>query len=73
MKIEELTLEQALEALEKAVEKLEDEETSLDKSIENFEQGVRLVIHCKKLLEGYEKRITILKKNSHGDIEEVEE
>lgn len=73
MKMEELSLEQALEALEKAVEKLEDEETSLDKSIENFEQGVKLVAHCKKLLDGYEKRITVLKKNSLGEIEEVDE
>ncbi len=73
MKIEEMSLEQALEALETEVEKLEDEKTSLDKSMENFEQGVKLVAHCKKLLEGYEKRITVLKKNSQGEIEEVEE
>lgn len=73
MKIEEMSLEQAMEALEGAVKKLEDEETSLDNSIENFEQGVKLVARCKKLLDGYEKRITVLKKNSQGEIEEVEE
>lgn len=73
MKIEEMSLEQAMDALENAVKQLEDEETSLDKSIENFEQGVKLVAHCKALLDGYEKRITVLKKNAQGEIEEVED
>ena len=73
MKIEDMTLEQAMDALDEVVKKLEDEETSLDNSIENFEQGVKLVARCKSLMDGYEKRITILKKNSLGEIEEIEE
>lgn len=72
MKIEDMSLEQAMDALDQAVKKLEDEETSLDKSIENFEEGVALVARCKQLLDSYEKRITVLKKNSLGEIEEVE-
>lgn len=71
MKIEDMSIEQAMDFLEKTVAKLEDENTTLDASIEVFEDGVKLVARCKELLEKYEKRITILKKTASG-LEEVE-
>ncbi len=69
--VEEMTLEEAIKQLEKTVEKLENNEISLDKSIEIFEQGVKLVARSRKLLDDYTKRITVLKKEN-GIIKEVE-
>lgn len=69
--IAEMTLEESIKQLEKTVEKLENNDISLDKSIEVFEQGVKLVARSRKLLDDYTKRITVLKKEN-GIIKEVE-
>lgn len=60
--IEEMTLEEAMKKLEDIAEKLDDSKLSLEKSIDAFEQGVKLIAHCRGLLEGYQQRITVLKK-----------
>ncbi len=60
--IEKMTLEDAMKELEGIVEKLDDSKLSLEKSMDAFEQGIKLVTHCRKLLDGYSKRITVLKK-----------
>ncbi len=62
--IDDMSLEEAMKALENTVEKLETSELSLEKSISFFEQGVKLVARSKKLLEGYEQKITVLKKEN---------
>ena len=67
--IEEMTLEEAMKKLEDTAAKLEDSKLSLDKSIDTFEQGVKLIAHCRELLEGYQQRITVLKKE--GTIKEI--
>ena len=69
--VDEMTLEEAIKQLENTVNKLENNELSLDKSIEVFEQGVKLVARSRKLLDDYTKRITVLKKEN-GIIKEVE-
>ncbi len=69
--IEEMTLEEAIKQLEKTVEKLENNEISLDKSIGIFEEGVKLVARSRQLRDDYTKRITVLKKEN-GIIKEVE-
>jgi len=69
--VEEMTLEEAIKQLEKTVDKLENNELSLDKSILIFEEGVKLVAHSRKLLDDYTSKITILKKEN-GIIKEVE-
>ena len=62
--IEKMTLEEAIENLESMVSKLEDSELGLEKSMEIFEQGIKLVAHSKKLLDEYDRRITVLKKEN---------
>lgn len=58
--IEKLSFEQALERLEAVVRDLESTETGLDKSLERYEEGVRLLKHCRKILEGAEHKIRLL-------------
>lgn len=54
------SFEGSLEKLETIVEKLESEELSLDESIKQFEEGIKLYKSCKDLLSEAEKKVSIL-------------
>jgi exodeoxyribonuclease VII small subunit len=55
--IDDLTFEQALEALEKIVHDLEDGQTGLEESLQRYETGVRLLTRCHGQLCQAEQRI----------------
>ncbi|OIQ18247.1 MAG: exodeoxyribonuclease VII small subunit [Bacteriovorax sp. MedPE-SWde] len=55
-----INFEKNLENLETIVAGLETGELSLDESINNFEEGVKLYTDCKKYLGEVEKKITVL-------------
>jgi exodeoxyribonuclease VII small subunit len=57
---EELTFEQALTRLEAVVRDLESNETGLDKSLERYEDGVRLLKRCRAILDEAERKIRVL-------------
>ena len=61
--------EEALEDLEKVVERLESGELSLEESLAAFEQGVRLVKHCNQKLTEVEKKIELLVKDKEGKLQ----
>ena len=58
--------ESSLEALEKIVRELEQGDMPLEKSLELFEQGVRLSRECQERLSQAERRIEILLRDSEG-------
>ena len=60
------TFETSLEALEQIVRQLEDGDLSLEKSLELFEQGIRLSRECQERLSQAERRIEIL--NERGQL-----
>ena len=55
-----MTFEEAMEALEDITQRLEEGNISLDKSLEQFEQGMKLIQFCEQKLEEVEKRIRVL-------------
>lgn len=57
----EVTFEEALEALEAIVHRLEEGQLPLAEALDQYEQGVRHLKVCYKLLEGAERRIELLK------------
>lgn len=57
---DELSFEQALEALETIVRKLEDGQIGLEESLQRYEMGVRLLKRCYGQLSAAEQRITQL-------------
>jgi exodeoxyribonuclease VII small subunit len=57
---EELSFEQALAALEDIVHALEEGQAGLDESLGKYEEGVKLLRRCQKLLEGAERRIELV-------------
>lgn len=52
--------EKSIKELEKIADCLENEQTSLDKSIELFEKGVKLSKECSEYLENTKQRIVTL-------------
>jgi exodeoxyribonuclease VII small subunit len=64
----ELTFEQGLERLEKIVEELEKGDLALERSLELFEEGMKLSAACRKKLEEAENRVEILLKKGDGKI-----
>jgi exodeoxyribonuclease VII small subunit len=63
------TFETAFEQLQAAVKKLESGELSLEQSLKQFEEGVRLTRLCQEYLTAAEQRVEILmKSNSEGSV-----
>ena len=58
--IEALSYEEAYKELEITVEKLEGELSNLEKSLELFERGQKLAMHCKTLLDNAEIKVQSL-------------
>ena len=61
-----MTFEESLAQLEKIVRTLDDGKTSLEESLEKYEEGIRLLRHCTEVLAAAKRRIEIL----HGVSEE---
>jgi exodeoxyribonuclease VII small subunit len=60
------SFEASLEALEQIVHDLEQGDLPLDKSLELFEQGIRLSRQCQERLNQAERRIEILLRDNQG-------
>ena len=55
-----MTFEEAMAKLEEILSKMDRGEVPLEESMENFEQGMKLIAHCEALLNSYERRISKL-------------
>jgi len=64
--MKELKFEQALDKLENIVKEMEEGSVPLDKSLELFEEGVKLAKFCSVKLKEVEKKVEILKKDVNG-------
>ena len=60
------SFESSLEALEQIVRQLEQGELPLERSLELFEQGIRLSKECQERLSQAERRIEILLRDNQG-------
>ena len=61
--------ESAMEELEKIVSQLEGDNASLEKSLELYEQGVKIAEELRKHLDKAEQRIEVLKNNKSSSLE----
>jgi exodeoxyribonuclease VII small subunit len=62
------TFEQSMKQLERIVQELEDGDLPLEKAIKKFEEGIELTKLCSEKLDETEKKISILLKNSEGQM-----
>ena len=60
------SFEASLEALERIVQQLENGDLPLEKSLELFEQGIKLSRECQERLSQAERRIEILLRDNQG-------
>lgn len=60
------SFEASLEALEEIVQALESGDLPLEKSLELFEEGIRLSRQCQERLNQAERRIEILLRDNQG-------
>jgi len=60
------SFESSLEALERIVQQLESGDLPLEKSLELFEQGIRLSRECQERLSQAERRIEVLLRDNQG-------
>lgn len=70
MSKEEINFENAMKQLEEIANKLEKNDLDLDKSVEIFEEGMKLSKKCSDILENAEKRITILINDGKDNLSE---
>lgn len=68
---EKKTFEELLQELGDTVRKLDNGQTPLDEAMELFEKGVKLTKECNKILDTAEKKVSLLLKNSEGEITET--
>ncbi len=66
-----VSFEENIKELESIVKALEAGEVSLDEMLKLFEDGVKLTRECTEQLKNAEQKITVLMKNSDGEICEV--
>lgn len=59
--------EQSLQTLEALVERMESGELTLEKSLEAFEQGIRLTKECQQALREAEQKVQILMSQNGSD------
>jgi len=64
----ELTLDETFERLEAAIEKLEQEDISLEESFRVYKEGMKLIQSCNEKIDKVEKEV--LKLNEDGKLEE---
>lgn len=58
--MKEMKFEKALQRLEAIVEQLEDGQLDLEKSLQLYEEGIRLARHCAEKLQEAEQKIELL-------------
>ena len=64
------SFEEMMQNLETIAKDLESGDLSLDDSVKKFEEGMKISKECSKILEDAEKKITILTKDSEGNLKE---
>ena len=64
-----MNFEESMKKLENIVTELENVKLTLDESVQKFEEGMKIAKQCNDILEGAEKKITILLEND-GELKE---
>lgn len=68
MEIKKMSFEESISELEEIVEDLENEDISLEESMEKFEKGIKLSSNCLKKLNEAEEKIEELTRSEDGKL-----
>lgn len=61
-----MTFEQAVELLESINDRIESGEIGLEQSVAEYERGMRLIKHCRAIIDRAEERIAELTPDDEG-------
>lgn len=64
----EMSYEEAVAKLEQLVNEMESDNIDLEKAMNHYEAGMKLVKFCREKLEKTEKRITRIQESMNGEI-----
>ena len=67
---EDINFEDNMKKLEEIANELEKGDLDLDASVKKFEEGMKISKECSDILEKAERKITMLIKNSNGELVE---
>jgi len=70
---QQLTFEQAVEQLEQIIDAIESGEVGLEQSLKQYEQGVKLLNHCRSILDRAEQKIEQLNVTDEASLEDAEQ
>ncbi len=70
---EKVTFESALTELEVIVEKMEDDDTTLENSLSFYKRGVELLQFCQKELEATQREVSVLEAGILKKFEGIDE
>jgi len=65
------TFEAALKELEEMVKEMESGDLCLEDAVKKYESGIKQSKYCLDLLDKIEKKITLLTKDSNGNVKET--
>ena len=68
-----LSFEAALKELEQIVEKMEDDDTTLENSISFYKRGIELLQFCQKELEGAQREVSVLEAGMLKKFDNIDE
>ncbi len=63
-----LKYEEALAQLEDLIERIESGQVGLEDSLQAYEQGMKLITHCRSILSAAEQKITELSAQENGKL-----
>jgi len=66
--IESLTFEEAFEQLQQIVEQIEQGQVGLEEAISRYERGMKLIAHCRRILQQAEQKVLQLQSASDGQV-----
>lgn len=61
------TFEESVEAVEALIEQIEAGEIGLEDALKHYEQGTKLIAHCRGILDAAEKKIAGMTAGGDGD------
>lgn len=69
---DDLTFEEALKQMEDIVNKLEEGELPLNRSLEMFEEGIKLYRYCVSKMEEVEGKVSVILRNDEDEIRKID-
>lgn len=66
--IAQLTYEQGYDQLQEIVQQIEQGQVGIEESVARYEDAMKLIAHCRRILKQAEQKVLQLQQNSHGHV-----